>query len=368
MKFSHPRNNRAVFLILPLFAAFLAWMPISLSPVFSFGPSTGRFVSTRVLDEEREQRKENRRREIEDSLVPGEIRDTIFDEETDGNGEKEDGTQTGEVSKGGRGVGGAGYFPSLSIFGQSGYIFVPSVEVAQSNHPVTYGSATSLSSEDIDITLATTGMTWSPARNLELGWTWSKMNFKSPHELGYMIGPVDLDATASSVSLKYLALRPAGKERVNWDNALAVGMVVPVDTFDELSAPVQNVLNVIRDTFVGKSLQPTFTLAYGGFDMKNRYSVTLFTAIGDAFSMGVGFRTNLLDMADLAVEYLTTLNDINGVQIDNNQYGIKFMVPIGYGVRFQAYYSYMDINFAGPELERFANRFDMYGAGLEAKF
>jgi hypothetical protein len=201
-----------------------------------------------------------------------------------------------------------------------------------------------------------------------MGLNHSKVNLKSPHDLGYVFGNIDINGAATSVSMKYLVGKDCAESRKNWDNAWAVGVVVPVDTFEEFSAPAQNVLNVIKDTFVSKEMKPIGYFTYGGFDFENRYSVSMYAAFGEAFSTGIGFRTNILNLGDISAEYLTTLHTINGVEIDKNQYGIKAMFPIGYGVRVNAHYSHMDVDFAGTDLERFSNVIEMTGIGLEAKF
>ncbi|PKK91705.1 MAG: hypothetical protein CVV64_03310 [Candidatus Wallbacteria bacterium HGW-Wallbacteria-1] len=354
---------RFTILILIVSALFIT------APLLAAGPASGTYVSEDIRDKSRLEKLEKLERDYDELYVP-EIVDLDI-QDTDP-AEVSPAGVTGEVkttsADDSRGVGGAGYYPSLNVFGQTGYIFMPSVEISQSNHPVGYGSFNQITSNDFDISMVTTGLTWSPFRNFEIGVNRTAMNFKSPHDLGYVFPNISLDGVASSISLKYLATKPRSDGFRNWDNAWAVGLVIPTDTFSEFSGPVQNVLNVIKDTFVSEEWKPTGFLSYGGFDLSNRYSVSLFASFGQAFSTGIGFRSNILDVCDFSMEYVTGLHTINGVDIDKNQYGAKLMIPIGYGVRLTCHYSFMDMNFGGSVMERFGSVFENAGASLEAKF
>jgi len=329
------------------------------------GPASGTYYSQEIKDQARQEKLDKLGQDYDELYVPEAV-------DLDISHEEKPATPTGETleaaPKSSRGVGGAGFFPSLNVFGQTGYIFMPTVEISQSHHPVGYGYYNNISSVDFDIDMITTGLTWSPFKNFEIGMNRTDLNFKSPHDLGYVFPNIDLDGSASSISLKYLVTKPRAEGYKNWDNAWALGLVIPTDTFSEFSAPVQNVLNVIKDTFVSEEWKPTGYLTYGGFDLANRYSVALYASFGEAFVTGLGFRSNVLDICDFSLEYVTSLHNINGVDIDKNQYGAKIMIPIGYGIRFNAHYSYMNMNFGGSDLERFESIFENTGFSLEAKF
>lgn len=356
-------NYKNKIVVTCLFILFFNAILISL-PAWC-GLSSGMFESERVMDEKRDEIYQKMESEYTELFDAGLVTDSPDKIHGENEWEKSE-TITKKKTK--RGVGGAGYYPSLSVFGQTGYIFIPSLEVAMSRHPVAYASTSTMKSEDLDIDLISSGIVWSAFENFEIGINHSKVNLKSPKDLGYVFPNIDIDGNATSISMKYLVTKKCLESRKNWDNAWAIGVVVPVDTFEEFSGPAQNVLNVIKDTFVSEEMKPVGYVTYGGFDFENRYSVSMYASFGEAFSTGIGFRTNILNLGDISAEYLTTLHDINGVEIDKNQYGLKIMCPIGYGIRFQAHYSYMDIDFAGPDLDRFANIIEMLGFGLEGKF
>lgn len=86
-------------------------------------PSSGMFQSERIQEEKREkiyQKMESEYTELFDAGLVSESPDKIH-----GENEWETAQDKNKKKKFKRGVGGAGYFPSLSVFGQTGYILFP---------------------------------------------------------------------------------------------------------------------------------------------------------------------------------------------------------------------------------------------------
>lgn len=252
-----------------------------------------------------------------------------------------------------------------SLYGPTGYISLPSVEITPRGTKNYYAHNFNLQSPDFNLNFNSIGITAGIRDNLEVNLDYLQLNFDSPRELGYFRKPTVLQGEAMLLNLKYRIYKPRDPEKNEYDAMTVVGLVLPVDTFDDFKIAVKNVLNVVKESIAEDPGKPTGYLCYGGGTFDGSRCCSLFFKYGDSFSLGGGFKSRLRKNMDLVAEYEGCLYNLRSYRIDKTNYGVGIRFTTGKNIHFQIALSRMEVEFTGGKLEQnFRETFDYLNLGI----